>query len=371
MGRGRPDREGIGLSPVNAAKPQTDLREYVGCLRVHTAYGEGTEKLPSIVKAANQAELDFIVVTDKNSLHYNTAGMEGFTEQTAVIVGEEIEGDCGHCLALGIKKDVSDLSSKPDKCLKSIRDQGGFGVLCHSHTPEGGKTPTAPKWHGGDVNQFDAVEVWSFLNNWRRGLSAWNRKRRIKNPLKAMTGPTEAVMSLWDELLQNQPTAALVSVDAFGFRRRPKSDLMAFSYRDLFGTLRMHLQIPPFTRRFFEDKKTILDALRRGQGFIANDMLASARGFRFEVTREDGSIVPMGQEAMFEPSMTLRVRLPQRAQVRLITNGNVWFSDSQESFNVELNGAGVIRLEADLDENPWIISNPVYLRPAEPEMIFS
>jgi hypothetical protein len=87
------------------------------------------------------------------------------------------------------------------------------------------------------------------------------------------------------------------------------------------------------------------------------------------VRRRDGSIVPMGQEAMYDPPMTLRVRLPQEAEIRLVTDGQVWLSNTMGNFDLELSGAGVIRLEAHIDGRPWIYSNPVYLRPAVPEMI--
>jgi hypothetical protein len=137
----------------------------------------------------------------------------------------------------------------------------------------------------------------------------------------------------------------------------------------MFDTLRVHLLIPPFTRRFFEDKRTILAALQSGQGFLANDALAPAEGFRFEVRRPDGSVIPMGQEAPYDPPMTLRVRMPQEAEIRLITDGQVWLSNTMGNFDLELSGAGVIRLEAQIDGRPWIYSNPVYLRPATPEMI--
>ena len=63
------------------------------------------------------------------------------------------------------------------------------------------------------------------------------------------------------EMLRRRRTAAVTTLDARGHRRRPRSDLGCFGYRELFDTLRMHLLIPPFTRRFFDDKKIILDSI--------------------------------------------------------------------------------------------------------------
>lgn len=334
-----------------------DLQEYVGCVRVHTFYGEGTEKLPALIRAANEAGLDFLVVTDRNSLHYLGAGMEGWYGPTAVIVGEELAGEQGQCLALGIREDVSPKRHSVEDCLTEIRRQGGFGVLCPPHRTD--DTAPAP----------EALEIWSFQSDWRTGLHLWNRWWRAKDPVRHLGPPAPAALARWDALLERRPTAALAGLEAHGFRRAARRRATGFTYRQLFDTLRMHLLLPPLTRRFFDDKRTILGALARGQGFLACDALAPARGFRFEIRCADGRIVPMGQEVRYDPPMTLRVRLPQRARVRLVTGGEAWFTDNLESFDVELSGAGVIRLEAHLDGRPWIFSNPVYLRPAVPEMI--
>jgi hypothetical protein len=341
--------------------PTGQLKEYVGCLRVHTAYGEGTEKLPAIIRAANQAELDFLVVSDTNSTHYISAGMEGWYDRTAVIVGQEVSGEGIHCLALGVKKDVSGKGNDAEATLSDIHAQGGVGILCSPHSDGQAKA----------MESADGLEVWSFLSDWRAGLTLWNRWRRKKNPARHLGGPSVPALARWDAVLRRRPAAALAGLNAKGLVRHPRRGRNLFTYRQLFELLRVHLTVPPLTKRFFEDKRVLLDALRRGQGFLANDGLAPAKGFRFEIQRADGSVIPMGQEAAFESSLTLRVRLPQPATVRLITDGEAWFTDTRSAFDVELNGAGVIRLEAHLDGRPWIFTNPIYLRPAVPEMVSS
>jgi hypothetical protein len=287
-----------------------------------------------------------------------------------VLVGQEIAGAGGHCLALGVKGDVSDLRDRPEACLDAIAAQGAAAIPCHPHDP---RVPLAPgdgsAWSKGNTGKVHGVEIWSFMHDWRAGVSILNRRGRVKHPLRHLKGPDSRALRLWDELLQQGPTAAFASLDAHGYRRRPKSDLTAFSYSDLFGTLRMHILVPPFSRRWFEDKQVILDALRRGQSFIANDGLAPSNGFRFEARREDGSVIPMGGSAAFEPPMRLRVRLPQRCKVRLITGGQAWFTNTVDRFDVELTGPSVIRLEAWLDGHPWIFSNPIHLLPASPQVV--
>ncbi len=354
------------------AKPAAEMRECVGCLQVHTAYGEGTEKLPAIIRAANEAGLDFLVVTDVNTLHCAEAGLEGWSDQTAVIVGEEVAGRGGHCLALGVKRDVSAKRDDPSAFLADIREQEGVSVISHCHAPpEPFATGVNRRWKDWGIDTFDAIELWSFFDDWKTGVTRWNLRRRAKRPAQHLRGPDEATLAQWDAMLRRRRTAALASLDARGLRRRPKTDLMLFSHRELFDTLRVHLMTPPFTRRFFDDKRAILEALRRGQCFLANDGLAPAHGFEFSIRCPDGSAVHMGQEATFKPGMTLQARLPQRAHIRLITDGVAWLTNTMSNFDLELNGAGVIRLEARLGDHPWIFTNPIYLRPATPEMVGS
>ncbi|MBN1476104.1 hypothetical protein JXA47_05075 [Candidatus Sumerlaeota bacterium] len=340
-------------------------RESIGCLNIHTAYGIGVESFQEITTAAIDSRLDFIVITDRNTLRGQRLGMEGWYDRTAVIVGEEVTRDDGHCLALGTREEISEGDGHARDVLAEIERQKGIRVIMHPHAGEDPLNPGEdPSWRDWSEADAEALALWTFLDDWKAGLTSWNFKKRLTDPALHLQGPKPETLAQWDAMLRERPVSAIALLDAQGSKRRSRrSGSKIFSSRELFGTLRMHLFTPPFTRRFFEDKLAILDALKCGRGFLANDALAAAEGFRFEVRCSDGEVIPMGQPTPFRKGMTLRVLLPRCAAVRLISDGQAWFSKNDvTSLEVELNQAITVRLEARLGEKPWIFSNPIHIR---------
>ena len=143
-------------------------------------------------------------------------------------------------------------------------------------------------------------------------------------------------------------------------RGRVRSPL---SHRRTFGLLRTHLVCDrPLSGDVDDDRQAVLCALRAGAAWLACPYVAPATGARLWAEFADGATIPMGGEAAAQRCV-LRVRLPQRAEVRVLRDGAVLHERSQAaSVEHDIASPGVYRVEARIDERLWLLSNPVHLR---------
>jgi predicted metal-dependent phosphoesterase TrpH len=83
--------------------------EYVGAIHIHSTYSDGSGTVDEIIKTAQEVDLDFIILTDHNTLRAKTDGKEGWHKDTFLLVGSEINDkkNLNHYLALGIEKTFS------------------------------------------------------------------------------------------------------------------------------------------------------------------------------------------------------------------------------------------------------------------------
>jgi hypothetical protein len=114
------------------------------------------------------------------------------------------------------------------------------------------------------------------------------------------------------------------------------------------------------------DKKMIYDALAAGHCFVAYDLPASTRGFRFNAKGREQSAT-MGDEIPVKGGVTLQVSLPRPADIRLIRDGRVvgtW--NESYAYTYIATEPGAYRVEVDRSylgqKRGWIFSNPIYVR---------
>lgn len=145
---------------------------YRGDLHGHTIHSDGSWDVDGLVGFARQHKLDFVTLTDHNTL---TAlpKMESFsTDELLTIGGFELTTFYGHALALGIRQWI-DWRVQPGKrtmsqIVEEVQRNGGLFVIAHPDCP-GDPICTGCHWDYSDTMPGPAgiVEVWN--EHWTSG----------------------------------------------------------------------------------------------------------------------------------------------------------------------------------------------------------
>jgi len=107
----------------------------------------------------------------------------------------------------------------------------------------------------------------------------------------------------------------------------------------------------------------IIDGLKHGHAYVSFDFLGYVPNFAFFAQVGDRKVM-MGDEVTMAPGLKLKVEMPAEAdKVVILGNGSEFASGTNVStFEFEVTGAGVYRVEAYRGGHPWIYSNPIYVR---------
>src|SRR5262249_12919939 len=70
-----------------------------GAVHIHTTYSDGLGTVPEVAAAAREAGLDFVVITDHETLQPIADGWEGYHAGCLVLFGAEFRVHEGHILA--------------------------------------------------------------------------------------------------------------------------------------------------------------------------------------------------------------------------------------------------------------------------------
>jgi hypothetical protein len=356
---------------MNQAPP---LHEIAGVLHVHSTYSDGTGTVPEIAAAARANGLDFVLLTDHDTLAARENGEEGWHDSVLVLVGEEVSPYReNHFLAFGLDQPIDHRGLGCGEIVQRVNEAGGFGFLSHPFSRGSDRFRRGlggMPWRDIDCGGYTGLELWSFVTDGGEQIrSIPDVFRFILTPGRFIDHPPRANLEAWDTLCAGRRCVALGGIDAHqvGIRIGNHVPLRLMAYRRSFRHLRTHLLIErPLTRALEDDQELVFSALREGHAFIAMDALAPAHGFRFWA--EGAQMLVMGDEAgAANGEWILRAELPQRATVRLVRDGEeVASADDASKIEHRATGPGVYRVEAYRHahgrDRTWILSNPIYLR---------
>ncbi len=339
------------------------LVEYTGAVHIHTRYSDGSGDLRHIVEAAREAELDFVIITDHDTVRAKRQGWEGWREGVLVLVGVEVSpSGADHCLAFGVRHCAGLAGMPKQRYLASIADAGGDAYLAHplrkdfSLFPQNTRPPR--DWR---LDGYVGLEAWSYMHDWIDGLSLRSLWRALRRPEERIRGPLPEVLRQWDFEGCRRRVVAIAGLDAHA-QRFPLTWFRVFSYRHLFRSLRTHVIAPPFAGNLEKDQDSLRKSIREGRCFMANDALADSRGFRLYARKATGDCVHMGAEIAFQAGLRLEIVAPQTAQLGLVRDGSQFVESRGIRLAAPAPGPGVYRAEVLLHGKPWIFSNPLYLR---------
>lgn len=343
--------------------------EYIGAMHMHSVYSDGSGQVPEIAKAASEAGLDYILLTDHNTLRALKEGYEGWYGNTLLLVGCEINDrqNKNHYLAFGINQAFSTRLSAADYVNK-VKEAGGIGFIAHPHEKRNHMKEHPPyPWIDWDVDGFTGIEIWNHMSEWMENLTEENKYQSFLHPLKTIFAPQKKTLKLWDELNLKRKVVGVGGVDAHAHKYNLLGflEVEIFPYKVLFKSIRIHILTQEEIKKGRSDealeraKKIIYTALENGSCFIANDYHGDSKGFKF-FAEADKKTYHMGEKVSKSGKVKLKISIPSaNAEIKLIRHGRVIESweDQEVVFNV--NSKGIYRVEVYLNGKAWIFSNHI------------
>jgi len=345
-------------------------------LHMHTVYSDGSGTHADLARAALKSGLDAILVSDHN------VWVQGFEShhrdgkrRTLLLVGEEIhdqgrDPQKNHLLVFGAERELATLADDPQVLIDAIREAGGVSFIAHPVDPAlPAFNETDISWEDWRVSRYTGIELWNGFSELKMVIKGkFGGLFYAYYPEFIARGPHPEALRIWDELLASgRQVVAVGGSDAHASKMRmgPLRKTI-FPYEFHFSTVNTHLLVPrPLTGDLLADRKMIYAALAAGHAFVGYDLPASTRGFRFTAQGKEKSAL-MGDELPAEGGVTLQVKAPKRAEVRLLKDGKVLKAVEGEFITHITTEPGVYRVEAYLRflgrKRGWIFSNPIYVR---------
>jgi hypothetical protein len=335
-------------------------------IHVHSRHSDGTGTVAEIVRAAERAGADAVILTDHDTLRAEKDGETGRRGSVLVLAGHEITPPRrNHMLAFGTPNVIPWKGRTPAQIAEAVRAEGGLGVAAHPFSRGSHRFrrigSLGHSMHWEDLECVDGLEVWSFLADHGQALeSVREAVSFIRRPERHLVAPPQRNLDEWDRLCARRRVVGIGGLDAHQFGVRIGGRVLrAMGYHRTFRQLRTHV----LARE--PDRDGVFEALREGRCFIAANVVAPAYGFRFYGLADDGQRLEMGAQAG-AGSWGLHVELPVSADVRLLRDGKQVAATSGDELVHRAGGPGVYRVEVRRDhldaQRVWILSNPVYLR---------
>ncbi len=343
--------------------------EYAGAIHIHSIFSDGSGEVKEIAGFANESGLDFIILTDHNTLRALNEGYEGWYGDTLLLVGYEINDkeNKNHLLALGVNETYS--TRLPAKeYVRLVKEAGGLGFIAHPHEKRNSmeKHPPYP-WIEWDTEDFTGIEIWNHMSEWMEGLTEQNKYNYFIHPLKSVTTPSKETLGVWDKLNLKRRVVGIGGVDAHAHKVNLLGffEVEVFPYKVLFKSIRTHI----FTEKDFNDKgnklnlevakKEVYNSLRSGHCFFSNYYYGDAKGFNF--LAEDGSkSYMMGETIPLRNNLKLKTVIPGTGgNIKLLRNGEVISSLDGSELQFDVKDKGAYRVEVYIENNAWIFSNHI------------
>lgn len=336
---------------------------YPGAVHIHTIHSDGTGSLEEVVKAAKQAGLSWITITD----HNNMDAKEGIYDGVCVITGTEISPDTSdHYLAFDVQEPIS-CKIPPQEFVQEVKNQGGFGFIAHpDESTERKNSYPALRWTDWEMKNFGGIEIWNYMSDWVDFYNAEDPIETLKALLfrnNILSGPTEQTMLWWDNL-NNETTEIIpavggVDVHAMKFKKSFLT-VKIFPYKETFDTVTNFLHFKdPLPDDFQGKKRAILEALKKGENLIANRAWSKKHPVFY--IQNSSAKAFSGGTIKLDDYTKLMVKLPQKAEINIIYDGQQIWNTYGDNLEFDKLDRGKYRIEAYFQGRPWVFSNPILI----------
>jgi hypothetical protein len=342
--------------------------DYKGAIHCHSTYSDGTGDMEEVGRAANEAGLDFVMMTDHDTVKPAEDGHEKWNGSALIICGTEITPPTNHYIAFGDKKlkDVEKLKLlKPQEIIQAVDAQGGFGFIAHpDHL--GTKRFEIPsyRWEAWDAQGFTGMGVWDLMTDWQAQLDREDVSMEMYTEFEDwLTGPRIETLKRWDELNAQRKVVGIGEIDNHRYRKEYQGQtLEIFPYETAFKTILNHVLLDkPLEKDYKKARKQILEAVRHGNVYVSFDWWDDPVDFSFEV--DNGKTVAgMGDEIELAEHTELIATFPQEALLNVYRNGESVLEEEGDEILFDVTEPGSYRVEAMRNDIVWILSNNIFVR---------
>ncbi len=360
--------------------------DYRGVTNVRTDLSNGSSSPLEVINDANTVGLDYLMLTDINSIKTNNQ-IDGY--HNGLLVFNEGEYSFLDSRLIFVSSQNSKLPTDPSLTnvfFTDLLSQNGADnhdsllVLAHPFNPKAA-------WIGPYPTGLDGIEI---LNPRAISQSAWLSSKLSTfwslliypfNPqyafLRLFQEPRKET-ALWDQLNVDQTLAGYSGIDAAA-RAIPFSNyLIKFpSYQKSMEIMSNHVLLKTeLTGHSTKYRQKILVALKNRNFYFSLDILGDPKGF-FASVKDRDQIHPMGKKLKFNRGMKLVVHLPFRPtsyfEIVVFKNGGRYAASNDEQLTTDIKGPGVYRVVVRVSASfpfpegkrwlSWIYSNPFFITP--------
>ena len=358
-----------------------NARFLTGAFHVHTTASDGGGTRDDVARAAAEAGLDFVILTDHGDGTAPPAPPE-YRHGVLLIDGVEVSTSRGHYAAFGIAQAPYPLGGPPYAVIEDVARLGGIGAAAH---PDSGKDDL--RWRDWAA-PFDALEVLNGDSAWRDESASALARALVAYPFRpaqamaALIQRPAAVLGRLDSLNRSRRVVALAAADAHGRLPLTYDDegdsggwaIPVPSYRQAFRAVANVVEIDAGPSGDpAADAQTIVEAIRRGRVTAAVPALAAPAALTFtartdlaegrmgdRLTRAAVTFDARTSEVADNGGSLVRLVLRRNGEVEARVDGPVLSHRVEDAAHAE----GVWRIEAHLSHRPgipWLIGNPIVL----------
>jgi hypothetical protein len=344
---------------------------------VHTTYSDGAGTVPEVAAAAREAGLQFVIISDHDTLQALEDGWEGYHSGCLALVGAELRVGEGHILALNLPPGFPvGRVAIASETLARVRAADGMAFFLPDEIAHF-------SWEKLRALPFTGMEAVNLHNLARQAINLPSLVpftfRALRRGLEAALGLVlarpEADLAVWDRLARGERMPGIASVDAHGRLRLLGRDFHAPSYRQSFGLVQTHLLLPrPLTGSLPHDREQIYAALAAGRAHLVFGGGEEAAGVRFWASSTAGA-AGMGDVIAANADLVFHTVSPSpKALFRLYRNGCPIAQAEGAHACFAAPGPGTYRVEVyrwrgrlgslRLGVTPWVFTNAIVVEPA-------
>lgn len=368
--------EKIAELQSNRTRPTDPIfREYRGVIHAHTSLGgHSTGSFDELIEAANEDNLDFVLMTEHWSDNYDTSALtlNGVYGRSLFIGGNEVDTADGDRFLM-LPGSVDAAGFRKGKTVDFVRQIHAEKRVAMITYPETFKT-----WD----SDFDGIEVLSLKTAGKQmnlfvalfdliwtapSYPGLMFAQQIRRPTENIKQFDEVTRGRRIGLFFGSDGHSNLGVHILGDDTGHKFlNIKLDPYRTVFDIVQLHILLnrnTPLTR------ESAIDALAAGHYYANLNVLGDSDGFRFEAL-DVGDPKQMGDELPYSEKLMMRVSMPVPAHCVVYKNGERFTEQSDAAnYTFRPDGPGVYRVEVYLDQlgleddrMPWIMSNPIYVR---------